>query len=1029
MAGPAEPQDWPPPDLEGRLTLLQQRMAAAGYPVRVVSKQRSAQQQRDLYAQGRTRPGARVTELSGEPGQESRHQQGQAADFAFTTKGREDWKLLGAEAKKLGLEWGGDWTSLKDQPHVQMPKHTPFPRGGQAPGGSTDPASVRVTNAQVGQPPPRPAAPIGPGQATAAPVEDAVEMPTPPPAPAVRMASPLGAIAPPAPVGGPPPGPAPAPSVPAATASAAAAAPVAAMDFVDEPRSAVAATPAAPVASASSPAAPVSPVTAGADFVDEPIGTAAPAAMVARAGQPANQGGPPPSGEEGIATPPPAPSKSLLQRAGDLGVSVLSSFDPRKKEGRRNIAGGVGAALGGALAPVTGGASLLIPVAAAGGAGALEEAGEQLIGGPPPGGFSGRNVALAGGEQALYEVGGRALLWPVRAVGRRLIASRVGRAAAETLSTQRQALVGQLSGALDAARQLLRGTRIGAGQAVEAAEAGTKASVAAAKQTGKAGVERAAAAGEAGVAQAEGTAAQGAAAATQPYEQLIGAPPPSPSAVGRSVNHVIQEGGAARARDLLGQAVERAAESGPAVDISALKQEAERIIETELKPPAETFPRSVAEPPPDANAMIGGGATPSEAIDAVAAAQAEAGKERLKHPAMGVLSRILNAADQVPFKDAHLFKKELDEAIGNTWDRSVRKKLTNLTKVFRGQLRGALAVHEPYNAATAAYGQIAPLFGSGIAPKLRKLAVEAPEAIIRLVSPSKPTNLLMLKDLLLHQAAEGGDAAGGQAAWDSLASAWTHERVVKGGIDGLGKRLQAIEAQTPFFQGLYGDGAGQAVWTNLKMIDSAYRAALAHGEAGVASAKIAGEAGVSAAKAIGERAVTGARDVGERAVGALRQQGTQQVERAQQGVTAAQTARKTGLAPLQAEERKLATSTLAPRSSSPGQTTGDILRAIAYGPYRALGAISVGRLMSGPTANDLIYWAALSPQSTQKLVWALTSQAPATAVAELARASGILGESTNRVMTKGKPQPAEQPAARENVGTPPPAPSGLVSSR
>src|SRR5262245_61906252 len=142
--------DWPPSSLDERLQILQERMAAAGYPVRVVSKRRTADQQRRLYAQGRRTPGAIITELSGEPGQESRHQLGMAADFAFTTHGRENWQLLGQEARNLGLEWGGDWTSLVDKPHVQLPKHA-FPRGGQAPGGFTDPQSVRVSN-----PPPPP---------------------------------------------------------------------------------------------------------------------------------------------------------------------------------------------------------------------------------------------------------------------------------------------------------------------------------------------------------------------------------------------------------------------------------------------------------------------------------------------------------------------------------------------------------------------------------------------------------------------------------------------------------------------------------------------------------------------------------------------------------------------------------------------------------------------------------------------------------------------------------------------------------
>ena len=36
-------------------------------------------------------------------------------------EGGHAYKRLGEIAKSLGLEWGGDWKSLKDYPHVEMP--------------------------------------------------------------------------------------------------------------------------------------------------------------------------------------------------------------------------------------------------------------------------------------------------------------------------------------------------------------------------------------------------------------------------------------------------------------------------------------------------------------------------------------------------------------------------------------------------------------------------------------------------------------------------------------------------------------------------------------------------------------------------------------------------------------------------------------------------------------------------------------------------------------------------------------------
>ncbi|MCK0470273.1 M15 family metallopeptidase [Alkalihalobacillus sp. APA_J-10(15)] len=32
----------------------------------------------------------------------------------------DDWRKVAAVAKSLGFEWGGDWTSFKDYPRLQM---------------------------------------------------------------------------------------------------------------------------------------------------------------------------------------------------------------------------------------------------------------------------------------------------------------------------------------------------------------------------------------------------------------------------------------------------------------------------------------------------------------------------------------------------------------------------------------------------------------------------------------------------------------------------------------------------------------------------------------------------------------------------------------------------------------------------------------------------------------------------------------------------------------------------------------------
>lgn len=86
-----------------------------------------------MYAQGRTKPGPIVTNAKGGY---SYHNFGLAIDFAlllsngssvswdmnadYNSNNIKDWIEVVDEAKKLGLEWGGDWTSFKDYPHFQM---------------------------------------------------------------------------------------------------------------------------------------------------------------------------------------------------------------------------------------------------------------------------------------------------------------------------------------------------------------------------------------------------------------------------------------------------------------------------------------------------------------------------------------------------------------------------------------------------------------------------------------------------------------------------------------------------------------------------------------------------------------------------------------------------------------------------------------------------------------------------------------------------------------------------------------------
>lgn len=112
---------------------LIKRSYSRGVPIIITQGLRTLAEQDALYAQGRTKPGDIVTNARGGY---SYHNYGLAVDFALllpdasnvswdmkrdgNKDGEADWKEVVQEAKALGFEWGGDWTSFKDYPHLQM---------------------------------------------------------------------------------------------------------------------------------------------------------------------------------------------------------------------------------------------------------------------------------------------------------------------------------------------------------------------------------------------------------------------------------------------------------------------------------------------------------------------------------------------------------------------------------------------------------------------------------------------------------------------------------------------------------------------------------------------------------------------------------------------------------------------------------------------------------------------------------------------------------------------------------------------
>ena len=101
---------------------LVQKAASTGITIKVLSGLRSYQEQDALYAQGRGSPGTVVTKARAGY---SNHNFGIAFDVGVFEGARylgdsPKYKAVGVLGVDLGLEWGGNWKSIVDQPHFQL---------------------------------------------------------------------------------------------------------------------------------------------------------------------------------------------------------------------------------------------------------------------------------------------------------------------------------------------------------------------------------------------------------------------------------------------------------------------------------------------------------------------------------------------------------------------------------------------------------------------------------------------------------------------------------------------------------------------------------------------------------------------------------------------------------------------------------------------------------------------------------------------------------------------------------------------
>lgn len=121
------------PDLQKKYAQLIKLCSKKGITIGVAECLRTKAEQDALYAKGRTAPGKIVTNAKGSS-YSSMHQWGVAFDFYLKmdidgdgqisddayNNAKKTFNQVGALAKSIGLEWGGDWKSIKDLPHIQL---------------------------------------------------------------------------------------------------------------------------------------------------------------------------------------------------------------------------------------------------------------------------------------------------------------------------------------------------------------------------------------------------------------------------------------------------------------------------------------------------------------------------------------------------------------------------------------------------------------------------------------------------------------------------------------------------------------------------------------------------------------------------------------------------------------------------------------------------------------------------------------------------------------------------------------------
>lgn len=110
------------PEVQPMARALVQKAALGGIRIKVISGLRTYAEQDALYARGRTAPGSIVTNARAGY---SNHNFGIAFDVGVFERNTylddsPKYKAVGVLGTDLGLEWGGNWKTIVDQPHLQL---------------------------------------------------------------------------------------------------------------------------------------------------------------------------------------------------------------------------------------------------------------------------------------------------------------------------------------------------------------------------------------------------------------------------------------------------------------------------------------------------------------------------------------------------------------------------------------------------------------------------------------------------------------------------------------------------------------------------------------------------------------------------------------------------------------------------------------------------------------------------------------------------------------------------------------------